>query len=59
MASPGVIVAENGTIKPKKQKLLEAAGYIVLLVDNVDKIKVINPRSVKPADVDEGFNLNA
>lgn len=52
-----VIVAEKGAIKPAKRRQLEGAGYIVLIVDNVEKVKILaQDKAEKPAD--DGFNLD-
>lgn len=52
-----VIVAEKTALKPKKRKELESAGFIVLLVDNVNQIKILTDQPTPPP-VDDGFNLD-
>ena len=52
-----VVIAESGSLKPKQRKILEDNGYIVIVVDNVDAIKMLP--ETKPLIVDDGFNLNA
>ena len=56
MTTP-VLVVEKGAIKPAKRKQLEQEGYIVLVVDNVEKVKILSgDKPEKPTD--DGFNLN-
>lgn len=56
MAQP-VLVVEKGTIKPAKRRELENSGYIVLIVDNVDKVKILGTPPTQPPE-DDGFNLD-
>lgn len=55
-----VIFYEKGNLKPRQRVTLQEAGYIVLKVDNVDKIKITEPL-IAPVieDEDDGFNLDA
>ena len=54
------IFTEPKTLKPRQIKQLEAEGYIVILVDDVDKVKLAEAPPPLPAapDPDDGFKLN-
>ena len=58
MAETGkVIIAEKGEIPPSKRRQLEEAGYIVVVVKDVEKVKMLEPETTQSDD--EGFQLHA
>ena len=59
MTKSNVIFYEQGTLKPKQRATLEDAGYIVMKVDNVEKIKITEPLIDPAMDEDEGFQIRA
>lgn len=55
-----VIFTEPKTLKPRQVKLLEEEGFIVLVVDDVDKVKMIEQDlPVATPRAEDGFKLNA
>ena len=55
-----VIFMEKKALKPRQIKALTEAGYLVLLVPDVTKIKIAEPAPIEPVndeDEDDGFQL--
>jgi predicted DNA-binding antitoxin AbrB/MazE fold protein len=60
MEKTPVIFYEKGILKPRQIAILQEAGYIVLKVDDVNKVKISAPlNTIVIEDEDDGFNLDA
>lgn len=54
------IFVEKKTLKPRQKKALAEAGYLVLEVADITKIKIAEPVSIEPVsdeNKDDGFRL--